>query len=158
MKKYTYFTSHHWKCYILFLKQKCVISNSYYSVSYPDCVVLAAGDDPPSCCSQHRDRLVVSALHRARQLAADHVLTAVTWRGRHATSYRGTCRRGKRLKINIQTCRYRCKKKRCVVSHPCTAADPEVSLSQQWRSLKTHWDELLRFWEKEFMSIKHNNY
>lgn len=45
---------------------------------YPDGVVLAAGDHPPRRRSQHRDGLLVSALHGARQLAADDVLAAVT--------------------------------------------------------------------------------
>lgn len=59
---------------------------------YPDSVVLAAGDDPSGGRSQHRDRLLVSALYRARELAADHVLAAVTGGGRHAASPGSTWR------------------------------------------------------------------
>lgn len=53
-------------------------------------MVLAAGDDPPGGRSQHRDGLLVSALHGARELAADDVLAAVTGRGRHAASPGGS--------------------------------------------------------------------
>lgn len=56
---------------------------------YPDGVVLAARHDPAGRRSQHRDGLLVSALHGARQLAADHVLAAVA-RGRRDAAPPGT--------------------------------------------------------------------
>lgn len=61
-------------------------------VCYPDCVVLAASDDSAGSCTKHRDRLLVSTLYGACELAADHILTAVTGRLRHAASPRGTWR------------------------------------------------------------------
>lgn len=62
------------------------------SPCYPNSVVLAAGNDPPGGRSQHRDGLLVGALHGARELAADDVLAAVTGRGRHAAAARAACR------------------------------------------------------------------
>lgn len=66
------------------------ISSETRSACYPDGVVLAPGDDPPGSRSQHRDWLMVSALHGARELAADHVLAAVTGGGGHAASPGGS--------------------------------------------------------------------
>lgn len=61
------------------------------SGSHPDGVVLAAGDHAARRRSQHCDGLLVSALHGARQLAADHILAGVTGRRRHASLPGGTC-------------------------------------------------------------------
>lgn len=62
------------------------------AASYPDGVVLATSNDPPGSCSQHRYGLLVGTLHRARELAADHVLAAVTGGGGHAAPTRHACR------------------------------------------------------------------